>query len=105
LLRVRGNAVQRMGLAIEGRNLSPFEGVGRSTSPKEIIGEIFEIEHYYEGYALTAFLAQELNAPRWLSRLILRLIAPLDWLIVHLRLLRGLRYSVFAHPRANPSGS
>jgi 2-polyprenyl-3-methyl-5-hydroxy-6-metoxy-1,4-benzoquinol methylase len=98
LLRVRGQAVQRMGIAVEGRDLSPFEGVGRNASPLNIVSDFFQIEHYSEKQAVTAFLAQELNAPRWLARTLLRLIAPLDWLLVELKLLRGLRYVLVGIP-------
>jgi 2-polyprenyl-3-methyl-5-hydroxy-6-metoxy-1,4-benzoquinol methylase len=99
LMRVRRRAVQRMGIAIEGRDASPFEGVGRTDSPAKIASEFFEIEYYHEGYATTAFLSRELNAPRWVARALLRLISPLDWLLVKLGLLRGLHYLLIGRTR------
>jgi len=100
LVLVRGQAVTRMGVAIEGRGLSPFEGVGRTDSPKTMIAKAFSIEWYNERWGINWFLAQELHGPRWLVRNLLRIIAPLDDLLVMAHLISGLRYMTIAHPKA-----
>ena len=99
LLQIRGKAVERMGVAIEGRGLSPFEGVGRTDSPQVIIARDFKIERYNERWGINWFLAQELHGPRWFVRNALRLIAPLDEFLVKVHLIRGLRYMTIARPK------
>lgn len=99
LLQVRGQAVERMSVAIEGRGLSPFEGVGRVASPRETIASEFNIERYDEKWAINHFLAQELRGPRWLVRGLLRLVAPIDWLLLKTHIISGLRYVSIAHPK------
>ena len=99
LVQIRGEAVKRMGVAIEQRGLSPFEGVGRTDFPRDTIAKDFIIERYNEGWGINGFLAQELNGPRWLQRNLLRLLAPLDWLLVKTHVIRGLRYITIAHPK------
>ncbi len=99
LLAVRGQAVQRMGISIEQRGMSPFEGVGRTKSPRDTIQPYFQIESYHQGYSIRSFLAQELAVQPWLSRILLRLITPIEWLLETVGLLHGLRYFAIARPR------
>lgn len=98
LLRVRGKAVERMTVAIEGRGQSPFEGVGRTEAPRDMIASQFDIERYHE-WGTAGFLAQEVHGPRWLVRNLLRLVAVFDWLLIKVHAIRGLRYFVIAHPK------
>lgn len=96
LLRVRSQAVNRLSVAIEGRGLSPFEGVGRTDSPRAVIAAVLKVDVYREGYGITSFLSREISGPRWLARGLLLAIRPLEWALRKLRVIGGLRYIAFA---------
>jgi SAM-dependent methyltransferase len=98
LSRLRGQAVGRMTVAVEGRDLSPFEGVGRTAEPREVVARVMNIRRYSEGFGLTGFLSREIKAPRLVSRGLILLIRPLEWALQRLGVIRGLRYFVLAGP-------
>lgn len=99
LLRVRGQAVERMKASIEARGLSPFEGYGRHQEPLAVIGELFQIESLHTHNAFVGYVIANLAMPEWLAVLIGRLLLPFDWLAVRLRLLKGLSYKLIARQR------
>jgi 2-polyprenyl-3-methyl-5-hydroxy-6-metoxy-1,4-benzoquinol methylase len=98
LLAVRGQAVSRMTTSIEGRGLSPFEGVGRTETPRTIISQYFTLKYYHAGYSIRSFLSQELNVPRPVAHAILAIIMPFEWSLEQLHVLHGLRYIALGIP-------
>ncbi len=99
LLRLRGQAVERMKASIEARGLSPFEGYGRHQEPLEVIRELFQIESLHTHNAFVGYVIANLAMTEWLAVLIGRLLLPFDWLAVRLRLLKGLSYKLIARQR------
>lgn len=85
-----------MTTAVEGRDLSPFEGVGRTAEPREVVARVLLIQRYSEGFGLTSFLARELRAPRLISRALIIMIRPVEWTLQRLGVIRGLRYLLLA---------
>ena len=96
LFQLRGQAVQHMSTAVEGRDLSPFEGIGRTAEPRAVVARVLLVQRYVEDFGLTSFLAREIQAPPRVARFLLALIRPLEWGLQRLGVIRGLRYVLMA---------
>jgi 2-polyprenyl-3-methyl-5-hydroxy-6-metoxy-1,4-benzoquinol methylase len=98
LFRVRGQAMRRMQAAIETEGASPFEGIGRSEKPLDVIRDLFTITHFEEKAAFAGFLSAELKLPYQIGLGIMRVLWGLDCLSIKFNLLPGLNYTVYAQP-------
>jgi 2-polyprenyl-3-methyl-5-hydroxy-6-metoxy-1,4-benzoquinol methylase len=96
LLRVRGEALNRMKDSIEAKGLSPFEGYGRHADPLALARDRFAIREYEEMSAFTGYVMAQLKLPDTWTIRVGRGLYAVDRALVRLRLMRGLMFSIYA---------
>jgi 2-polyprenyl-3-methyl-5-hydroxy-6-metoxy-1,4-benzoquinol methylase len=104
LFRLRGAALAHLRDSIEARGLSPFEGVGRDQEPLEVIRALYDVRAYTEFSAFTGYVVAQLRLPRAALIGLGRALYVVDRLLVRLRLLRGLLYTLTAVSPQNADG-